>query len=196
MPEVISHQELDSTVIFVLSELQGTPAHLVPPSQREQTLDVIANTLKQIQEIAVEESHFLTSPYDELAIIEDFIEYSKVDKAAFEKDNGLSPEAGLEKLLCMVNDLSVPLDCSLSHGDFCLPNIIINENGTLAGVIDWALARRSSKFRDCTILEQSISRNFGEPFIQHFYDCFGEQPDPHSRSFYHLLDQFFEHQHR
>jgi aminoglycoside phosphotransferase len=78
-----------------------------------------------------------------------------------------------------------------THGDYCLPNIIIHE-GKLNGFIDWGRAGIADKYQDIALVVRSIIRNFGKKYTNMFLDEYGlVQFDRARIEYYQLLDEFF-----
>ena len=80
-------------------------------------------------------------------------------------------------------------DIVFTHGDLCLPNIII-QNQTSVGFVDLGLAGLGDPHRDLSLIVRSINRNFGEKWVRFFFDAYGHDVDKRKMEFYTLLDQF------
>ncbi len=82
----------------------------------------------------------------------------------------------------------------LSHGDFCLPNIFI-QNGKISGFVDLGRAGIADKYQDIALCYRSLRQNckkFPEAFDP---DCLFEmldiKPDWEKIRYYILLDELF-----
>ncbi len=71
---------------------------------------------------------------------------------------GLSPEKAFDKIQ---NDLKKHTTQILSHGDFCLPNILVTPEGKWS-LIDWGKGGLGDPCRDLSALEGSLKRNIDE----------------------------------
>ncbi len=76
-----------------------------------------------------------------------------------------------------------------THGDLCLPNILIQQGGS-AGFVDWGMAGLSDPHRDFALLARSIRSNFGDKCVRLFFDAYGNEVNEQKIEFYTLLDQF------
>ena len=82
-------------------------------------------------------------------------------------------------------------DLVLTHGDYCLPNIMI-EGNRLSGFIDLGRAGISDRYRDLALARRSLIRNCGEEWVDLFFSEYGlPQPDEEKLAFYQLLDEFY-----
>lgn len=87
----------------------------------------------------------------------------------------------------------------LSHGDFCLPNIFI-EDGRISGFIDLGDMGIGDRWRDIALCYRSLKYNFDGTFGGKVYpefspellfDVLGVSPNPEKLKFYLLLDELF-----
>jgi aminoglycoside phosphotransferase len=78
-----------------------------------------------------------------------------------------------------------------THGDFCLPNIIVKEN-RLSGVIDWDYAGLADPYTDLVSCLWSIRYNYKEKteeLLQLFLETYGVEPDPVKLDYYQRLNE-------
>lgn len=85
-----------------------------------------------------------------------------------------------------------------SHGDFCLPNILLN-GYTFAGLVDLGFGGAAEKWWDIALLWRSLRDNFGGKFggkwapvhPDRLFDALGFAPDREKIRYYLLLDELF-----
>ena len=87
----------------------------------------------------------------------------------------------------------------LSHGDFCLPNVCI-ENGEISGYIDLGACGIGDKWRDIALCYRSLKHNFDGTFggkvradfnPDSLFEELGYPPDHEKIKWYILLDELF-----
>jgi aminoglycoside phosphotransferase len=93
---------------------------------------------------------------EELADIRRLLDAKAIDAEAFKKDtHGIAPEAffdaSREQFARKRNEI-------LTHGDLCLPNILVKPDGHWV-LIDWGKSGRGPVARDLASLEGSLERN-------------------------------------
>jgi aminoglycoside phosphotransferase len=81
-------------------------------------------------------------------------------------------------------------DLVFTHGDYCVPNIILNDE-KLNGFVDWGNAGIADRYQDIALLTRSICYNFGEEWQELVFEIYGIEPDWNKIHFYRLLDEFF-----
>jgi aminoglycoside phosphotransferase len=93
---------------------------------------------------------------------------------------------------------SVPMseDLVLTHGDFCLPNIILQRGRDgrveVAGLVDCGRAGVADRHQDLALAIRSLQDNFGEEWVLFFLRAYGlPRADDEKVHFYLLLDEFF-----
>ena len=128
----------------------------------------------------------------ELDNISSDIAQGRINIDEFTKATNSTPIAALQKLQNQFASLD---QTALTHGDYCLPNILITPE-KLVSLIDWTKGGISDIHRDFSAIEGSIARNFGQEFIPFFYQAYGIEPQKVDRNkieFFNLIDQFFYH---
>lgn len=87
----------------------------------------------------------------------------------------------------------------LSHGDYCLPNILVNQ-GKISGFIDLGDCGVGDKWRDISLCYRSLKNNFNGTYGGKVYENFdpdllfkklGIEPNHEKLRYYLLLDELF-----
>lgn len=87
-------------------------------------------------------------------------------------------------------------DLVVGHGDFCLPNVILQRDtaGALqcTGLIDCGRLGVADRHQDLALAIRSITFNFGAEHVTAFLDAYGHSPVDATRiEFFTLLDELF-----
>ncbi|MBC7790567.1 MAG: aminoglycoside 3'-phosphotransferase [Anaerolineae bacterium] len=88
-------------------------------------------------------------------------------------------------------------DLVFTHGDFCLPNVILRRSEPggdveIAGLVDCGRAGVADRYQDLALAVRSITYNHGSEFVPAFLRRYGlARPDEEKLSFFTLLDEFF-----
>ena len=80
-------------------------------------------------------------------------------------------------------------DLVLTHGDACLPNVLVLD-GELAGFVDLGAAGLGDRTRDLERACWSLGYNYGEGFDEVFLEAYGVSLDQPKLSFYRDLEFF------
>lgn len=111
-------------------------------------------------------------------------------------DNGFASPADL---LTWLKDNRPAENLVFSHGDYCLPNIFINQN-KVSGFIDLGRSGIADKYQDIALCYRSLKHNFegryGGKIYEDFnadilFDKLGIEPDWDRIRYYILLDELF-----
>lgn len=82
-------------------------------------------------------------------------------------------------------------DLVFTHGDYCLPNVIIHR-GSISGFVDWGRAGIADRYQDLALAVRSLTYNFGAEWMPLLFREYGiERPDRDKVEFYMLMDEFF-----
>ena len=117
------------------------------------------------------------------------------EPGTFGKDGFKDPQELLEWLY----DNRPKEDFVLSHGDFCLPNIFINDD-KFSGFVDIGRMGVADRYQDIALCYRSLKHNFSGKFggkiydgydENMFFDALGIEPDFEKIRYYILLDELF-----
>ena len=82
-------------------------------------------------------------------------------------------------------------DLVLTHGDACLPNLILNGE-YLEGFVDVGRLGIADRHADLSLAHRSLMFNLGPEMAERFLDVYGrELLDPAKLEYYRLLDELF-----
>ena len=122
VPKVLDYVEGDTTFLL-LSELKGTPTHTaMGHAASSDLLEVVAVALAGIHSLSIADCPFDGLLERELHEAEARLAEGLVARAEYCETYGEAPEASLERLR---QNTSLVRDMVFTHGDFCLPNVLI-----------------------------------------------------------------------
>ncbi len=64
------------------------------------------------------------------------------------------------------------------HGDACVPNVLLGDDGSFVGMVDVGNLGVASRWADLAVASWSLEHNFGPGADQEFWAAYGEAPDP------------------
>lgn len=175
---------------LLMTEVKGT--HACDPSfgsDLPKLVRLLAKGLRMIHRIDIK-----ICPFDQRLSI-------KLKEAEYRVVNGLVDEDDFDdirqgrKAVDLFQELFVAKpageDLVFTHGDYCLPNIIIN-NGDISGFIDWGRGGIADRYQDLALAARSLASNFGAKWIPLLFKEYGIDHIDYSKiEYYKLLDEFF-----
>ncbi len=165
-PEPLYYSKEESTEYLLTTEINGTPTYQVEPNEREQTVRVLAETLRTIHGLNPSGCPVSRGIHKQVK----HLETQGVDVS------GLGNWRPVE-FLCF------------THGDYCLPNIIV-DSGELSGVIDWDYAGVADPYVDFVSCLWSLRYNYkdeAERLIPVFLEAYGVELDEEKYAFFQKL---------
>jgi aminoglycoside phosphotransferase len=190
VPEVIHYSRDKNHEFLLLSEIQGKPSHFFnKEDQKERIVCLLAQGLKLIHNVDLTNCPFDNSLSIQLADVYSKMKNGLVNEQIFDPiRKGRTAKFLYQELLATKPQSE---DLIFTHGDYCLPNIILNNND-ISGFIDFGLGGISDKYIDIGICVRSISYNFEEKWIPNFLKEYGlDVVDTDKIAFYQLLDEFY-----
>ncbi|KQX55310.1 MULTISPECIES: APH(3') family aminoglycoside O-phosphotransferase [unclassified Paenibacillus] len=191
VPNIIDYITEDNREYLLTVELPGT--HAADQSNSDRLPGIVrelALALRRIHDLPIDDCPFDKSLAVHINEAKQNIELGLVDVEDFDhKRSGRSSDSLFHELLITRPPNE---DLVFTHGDYCLPNILLYEDGRLSGYIDWGNAGIADRYQDLALAHRSLIHNFGMTWAELFLHEYGlERPDREKIEFYQLLDEFF-----
>jgi aminoglycoside phosphotransferase len=191
VPEVVFFSTFEGKEFLLISEIEGKVSfETSSDEEKRHNIRILAEGLKKIHETELSDCPINNSPEKLIQIAKNNLEERKIDNIKFDKRwRKKTPEELLQEILEIKPE---KYDFVLSHGDYCLPNILIKD-GELNGFIDWAYGGINDRYFDFAAVAWSIGYNFGEEWIKYFFEDYGiEEIDWDKIKFFQMLNEFFQ----
>jgi aminoglycoside phosphotransferase len=188
VPSVVAHSSLENQDYLLLTEIPGLPAddeNLF--SNIDRLIEVLAEKVHTIHSLPPIDCPFDASLDTLMANAERIVRHQLLDSRYLSEAYRHRTINDLYSSLLHLrpaNELIV-----FTHGDLCLPNILI-QDGVSVGFVDLGAAGLGDPHRDLALIARSIRSNFGEKWLQSFFKAYGYEVDERKIEFYALLNQF------
>jgi aminoglycoside phosphotransferase len=144
--------------------------------------------LQAIHALSIEDCPFDERNDHKIGLAAKLVENKLVDEDDFDEINqGKTAESLFRELVAAKPAFE---DLVFTHGDYCLPNVIL-ENRRLSGFVDWGNAGIADRYQDLALLTRSVIYNFGAEYEEIVFKIYGIEPDREKIRFFRLLDEFF-----
>lgn len=190
VPQVYYYSQEQERTYLLLSEIPGINASdRVYQNEIPQLVKLLAQGLSLIHRLPIKDCPFDHTLDAEIARASYRTKQGLVDESDFDDERlGRSAKELFTELLA---DRPASIDLAFTHGDYCLPNVIIHE-GHLSGFVDLGAAGVGDRYRDLALAARSLAWNFGQECVPLLFQEYGiNQPDLEKLEYYELLDQFF-----
>ncbi len=201
VPKVLAYEIREDRSFLLMSRVQGDMAcaeyYLEHPHE---LLDALATALRMLWEVDIADCPNIRDLDAELAearyrVEHNLVDMDDVEPATFGKGGFRDPA----HLLQWLEENRPEQELVFSHGDFCLPNILLTD-GRVDGFIDLGDAGVGDKWRDIALCYRSLKHNFDGTFGGKVYEDFnpdllfealGIEPNWEKLRYYILLDELF-----
>lgn len=191
-PQVLAYCEVAHSCYLLTSVIPGVDCATLAEQEGTdiaQLVRLLAAGLRQFHAVAVDDCPF------------DYRLPPEMERVRVRIDRGLLDERGFDGRWQgrTVDDLFAELlatapageDLVLTHGDYCLPNILL-DGDRVSGFVDLGRAGVGDRYRDLALARRSLIRNCGAAWVPLFFTEYGlPQPDEAKLTFYELLDEFY-----
>ena len=160
---------------------------------------LLAEGLKQLWQVDTRDCPCRFSLDDRLLLAEDNVRHGRCEVELVEPDTyGPGGFRDPEHLLQWLKDHRPPMDPVLSHGDFCLPNLFLQED-RVSGYLDLGFCAVADRYQDIALCYRSLLHNadgtYGPVYPniapERLFSALGIAPDWEKVRYYRLLDELF-----
>ena len=201
VPEVLCYESDGEHQFLLMSRIRGKMAcDEYWMSRPDELVPRLAEALRMLWSVDVSDCPRVRDIDAELAEAEYRVEHGMVDLDNVEPSTfGEGGFRDPEELLQWLRDNRPQYDPVLSHGDFCLPNIFLDERG-ISGFIDLGETGVGDRYRDIALCYRSLRWNAEGAYGGNVYpdirsmalfDALGMEPDMEKIRYYLLLDELF-----
>ena len=199
-PRVIQTAEQDGFRWTLMTRISGemscSPIYRTDPHR---LVRVLADALKTLWAVDVSDCPVDQTPAAKLRRARSIVENGQVDLELVEPETfgekGFSSPAAL---LAWLEENAPPCQPVLTHGDFCLPNIFL-ENWEFSGFLDLGRSGAGDKWTDIAILWRTLRDNFGGHYgdavpgfhPDELFGALGIDKDEEKLRYYLLMDELF-----
>lgn len=200
VPRVIASTQEDGLCYTLMTRVTGEMACAPRYMRAPQTLTgMLADALRMLWRVPVTDCPVRQTLDEKLRLARSRVEGGLVDVHDVEPETfGPGGFEGPAALLEWLETHRPPEDLVLSHGDFCLPNVFM-EDGHVSGLIDLGRAGAADRWQDIALCLRSLRHNaqgrygpaypgFDEGLLLR---ALGMAPDSEKIRYYLLLDELF-----
>ena len=201
VPKVLAYEVENGKSYLLMSKVNGVMScdsyYLEHP---QELLEALAIGLKMLWEVDVKDCPVVRDldgvlKEARIRVENDCVDVEDAEPTTYGEGGFESPEQLLEWL----ENHRPSFEPVLSHGDFCLPNIFL-ENGQVKGFIDLGKTGVGDKWNDTALCYRSLKHNFDGTYGGKVYEDFNPdmlfekldvEPDWDKINWYLLLDELF-----
>ena len=194
VPRVEAFCKLGDHEFLLLSSLKGRDASNVRNSKEaERNLPLIVEVIKKLHALPTLSCPFNQEIDTRIEQARKRLEAGLVDRNDFDEERrGIDPKELFSQLLTLKPQTS---DLVVTHGDFCLPNIIIDRK-EVSGVVDVGRVGIGDRYQDLALLSRSLSSGlnpfYGKRMAKKALELYGiTSVDEGKIEFFQILDEFF-----
>lgn len=197
VPGPLAFEVVDGTAWLVTTAVTGVPASDPWPAEdREGVVVRLAECLRALHDVDGTGCPFDRSLPVALEQATARTASGLVERSWRERGAGDDPAATLLGELAAAVEQFGPANLVVSHGDFCLPNVLLRPDGP-AGLVDLGRAGVADRHSDVADMLRSLRNGelnpqFGEVYAQLFLDAYGRERLSEERLRVHdLVERFF-----
>ena len=195
VPAVLQYHEWKNREYLLLSALTGVDAST--PRSKEQHPAVVAALAAGLRTLHA--TNISACPFDQtrrvrVAAAEANVRAGAVDESDFDEERAGRSASDLYAEL--TTSAPPTEDRVFTHGDYCLPNVLLLDDGKgglkIGGFVDCGNAGIADPYQDLALCARSIAFNFGPDLVPVLFARYGlDKVDEQKLRYYQLLDEFF-----
>jgi aminoglycoside phosphotransferase len=195
VPAVLQYHEWKGREYLLTTAVPGTEASAQRPAdQYDAVVTALANGLRTLHATNISACPFDQSRRVRVAAAEARVRAGLVREDDFDSvRQGRSASQLYAELLATQTSAE---DRAFTHGDFCLPNVLLVSDGAgglrVSGFVDCGNSGIADRYQDLALCARSVAHNFGQEWVAKlFARCGLDRVDEGKLAYYQLLDEFF-----
>ena len=191
IPQILDFGYDEDRVYLLISGVKGQPPYKYKEREKDELLKITAQALRTFHQVDMTGSESLNNLNKDLQKIDRYLKLGVIILEDFKMANeGKTPEEVFDFLKLEKGKFEANV---LTHGDFCLPNILLDSDNF--GIIDLGACGPGDKYKDLSSMEVSIKRNFGAEWVSVFNQHYDPNliMDKDKIRYFQLIDQFEYH---
>lgn len=195
VPAVLQYHEWKNREYLLLSALSGVDASTPRPKEQHNAIvAALASGLRTLHATNISACPFDQTRHLRVAAAEANVRAGAVDESDFDAERAgrSAPDLYAE----LTASPPATEDRVFTHGDYCLPNVVLLDDGKggyqISGFVDCGNAGIADPYQDLALCARSIAFNFGPELIPVLFARYGlDNIDESKLKYYQLLDEFF-----
>ena len=195
VPAVLQYHEWKGREYLLLTAVPGQDASTPRPAEQHGAIvAALAAGMRTVHATNISACPFDHSSRVRLAEAETNVRTGAVREDAF--DDARRGRSAKEVYAELVATPVPPEDRVFTHGDYCLPNVLLVSDGAagfrVSGMVDCGNAGIADRYQDLALCARSVADNLGPEWVPALFARYGmEHVDEHKVAYYQLLDEFF-----
>ena len=195
VPAVLQYHEWKGYEYLLLTAVPGVDASVSrPPAQHDALVTALAAGLRMLHATNISACPFDQSRRVRVAAAEAHVRAGLVRDDDF--DTTHQGRTAVELYSELVARSPASEDRTFTHGDYCLPNVILTEDDAggfrVSGFVDCANAGIADRYQDLALCARSVAVDLGKEWVQPLFARYGlDRIDEDKLAYYQLLDEFF-----
>lgn len=195
VPAVLQYHEWKGREYLLLTAVSGTDASVPRPAEKHAAIvAALAAGLKMLHATNISACPFDHSRRVRVAAAESRVRAGLVREDDF--DEVRQGRRASDLYAALVASPPASEDRTFTHGDYCLPNVILADDGAggyrVSGFVDCSNAGIADRYQDLALCARSVEFNFGAELVPVLFARYGlDRVDDTKLAYYQLLDEFF-----
>lgn len=195
VPAVLQYHEWKGREYLLLTAVPGSDAANKHPVERHGAIvGALAAGLRSLHTTNISACPFDHTPRVRVAAAEARVRAGVVREDDF--DDARHGRSARELYAELTATPTPPEDRVFTHGDYCLPNVMLLDDGAggfrVSGFVDCGNAGVADRYQDLALCARSVAQNLGPEWVPTLFANYGiQRADDAKLAYYQLLDEFF-----